>query len=66
MAWQGGEWPSIISNKYKDSINAFHLKLQLQLHTTAYRCVPVTTHTQKKGGREGSLAGGHSSWCSVG
>ena len=34
-------------------MNAFHLKMQLQLHTTAYRRVPVTTHTQKQGGREG-------------
>ena len=33
-------------------MNAFHLKMQLQLQTTAYRRVPVTTHTQKEGGRE--------------
>ena len=34
-------------------MNAFHLKMQLQLHTTASRRVPVTTHTQIEGGREG-------------
>ena len=39
-------------------MNAFHLKMQLQLHTTAYRRVPLTTHTQKEGGREGSPEGG--------
>ena len=33
-------------------MNAFYLKLPLQLHTTAYRRIPVTTHTQKEGGRE--------------